>query len=297
MLFRSLTFTQEFENNWDMNMTLHYTDGKGYYEDYKTRRKFKEYGLTEFTDAAGTVINRTDLIRQKWLSNDFYGAVANVNYTGERLRTTLGLSGNIYDGDHYGYVVWAKNYNNLLPNHEYYRSNGKKKEFSGFAKANYMFTEHLSGYADVQYRFIDYKTEGTDDKAGEIFVDKQYNFVNPKVGLNYNNKGHNAYASFAMANREPNRNNFTEAGPEEQPTYETLFDYELGYSFSNKWLNIGANLYWMQYDNQLIITGELSEIGEALTTNIKDSYRRGIELTAAVKACRFFEWNGNVAFS
>ena len=292
-----LTFAQEINNRWSASATLHYTDGKGYYEDYKASQKFKKYGLLPFTGIDGKIIEDSDLIRQKWLNNDFYGAIANLNYSDSKLNAMLGLSGNIYDGDHYGLVKWVKNYNNLTPDHKYYDGNGTKKELSSFLKGTYNFSETLSAYADIQYRHIDYRITGTDDKAGALDVDRKYNFVNPKAGINYFKNRHNAYASFSMANREPNRNNFTEAGPDERPTHETLFDYELGYSYSSSCWNIGSNLYWMQYKNQLVLTGEVSEIGEALTKNIDNSYRRGIELMGGVKICKAVEWNGNVSLS
>lgn len=150
----------------------------------------------------------------------------------------------------------------------------------------------------MQYRGIHYTIKGSDDKAGDqVDVNKYWNFFNPKVGVNFQKGGHNAFVSFSVANREPNRDNFTEAGPSERPTHETLYDYEAGYAFSNSRFRLGANLYLMDYNNQLILTGKISEIGEALTSNIKDSYRMGIELTGGVEITRWLDWNGNLTLS
>lgn len=292
-----LSAAHKVNTAWDMNLTMHYTRGKGYYEDYKSDAKFSSYALIPFEDVLGNTVTRSDLVRRKWLRNKFYGGIYNVSYTGDKLNATFGAATNYYDGDHFGRVIWVKNYNNLSPDHQYYNSTGTKLDYNAFVKANYNFSPSWNAYADLQYRGIDYKVKGTDDKAGEILVDKHFDFFNPKAGLSFNRGGHNAFASFAVANREPNRNNFTEAAEYERPTHETLYDYEAGYSFSGQRWNAGVNLYFMDYDNQLILTGKISEIGEALTSNIKSSYRTGIELNGGVKILSWLEWKGNVAFS
>lgn len=292
-----LTAAHRFENNWDMSLTLHYTQGRGYYEDYKQDARFSAYGLTPFIDGAGNEVKRTDLVRQKWLENRFYGAVYSASYTTDRLHLILGAAANNYEGDHFGEVIWAKNYNNLQSGHQYYSNLGRKQDYSAYAKASYSLTNAWSLFGDFQVRGINYSIEGTDDKAGVVMLKKDFLFFNPKAGVNFNQNGHTAFASFAMANREPNRSNFTEAGAFEQPTHETLFDYEAGYSYQAKNWNVGVNLYYMDYSNQLILTGKISDIGEALTSNIKDSYRAGIELVGGVQICKWLNWTGNVAFS
>ncbi|MEG1585284.1 MAG: TonB-dependent receptor, partial [Bacteroidales bacterium] len=297
-----LTAVHSFENNWDMNLTFHYTNGKGYYEDYKEYAKLAKYNLNPFT-TNGTLIKATDLVRRKWLRNDFYGTVFNANYTHERLRATFGGAVNKYNGNHTGNVIWARNYNNLTPDHVYYDSDAEKLDYNVFIKGSFNFTQAFSGYADLQYRGIKYTIDGTNDNFDYdgnqqvLDINKHFNFFNPKVGLNYLKNGHNGFVSFSIANREPNRNNFTDAGVNEIPTHETLFDYEAGYSYTGENWNAGFNYYYMKYDNQLILTGKLSEIGEALTTNIKDSYRTGIELMGGVRICNWLDWKGNVAFS
>ena len=282
-----------------MNLTLHYTHGAGYYEDYKGGAKVKDYKLPPYIDSQGDTIAKTDLVRRKWLENDFYGAIYSANYRGERLQFSAGAAINRYDGDHFGRVMWAKQSNNLPePDYEYYRNTGDKLDYNMYAKANYQFHPNLNGYLDMQYRGIHYTIEGSDDKADDhVNVDKHWNFFNPKAGINFQKDGHNAFVSFSVANREPNRDNFTEAGRDERPQHETLYDYEAGYGFGNSRFHVGANLYFMDYSNQLILTGKISEIGEALTSNIKDSYRMGIELTGGVKIARWLDWSGNLTLS
>jgi iron complex outermembrane receptor protein len=291
--------SQRLGDRWNMNLTLHYTRGAGYYEDYKADAKYAAYKLPLYTAPDGSEQSRTDLIRRKWLDNDFYGGVYSLNYRTEELQLTFGSAVNNYVGDHFGRVMWAKAANALpSPDYEYYLNTGRKLDYSAYAKANLQFLNYLNGYLDLQYRGIDYSIRGSDDKAGDnVDVAKTWNFFNPKAGLHYSRKGHDAFVSFAMANREPNRDNFTEASPGEHPTHETLYDYEAGYSYATPLVRLGVNLYYMDYRNQLILSGKISEIGEALTTNIKDSYRAGVELTAALRLAPWISWNGNITLS
>lgn len=294
-----LLLNQRLGDYLNMNVTLHYTPGEGYYEDYKAGAKYNSYRLPNYTDPEGNEVKKTDLVRRKWLSGDFYGGVFGLNYLREGLHATLGGAVNRYVCDHYGRVIWAKAANSLPePDYEYYRNTGDKRDYNVYVKANYRFSPAWNGYLDLQYRGIDYTIKGSDDKAGDnLLVDKNWNFFNPKAGLNFQRNGHNAFASFAIANREPNRDNYTEAKPHERPTHETLYDYEAGYSYTHPRFQGGVNLYFMDYNNQLILTGKISEIGEALTSNIKDSYRAGIEFTAGVKIADWISWNGNATFS
>lgn len=280
-----LIFTRRMGDYWNANATLHYTPGEGYYEDYR-----------EDDDFAG---GETDLVRRKWLESDFYGGIFGLNYLRDGLHATLGGGINRYLCDHFGRIVWTK-VADLLPepDHEYYRNTGDKLDYNLYVKSNYRIVPALSAFLDLQFRGIDYTIGGSDDKAGEnLHVDKRWHFFNPKAGLNFRRNGHNAFASFAVANREPNRDNFTEAGVDERPTHETLYDYEAGYEFTHPRFRLGVNLYYMDYENQLILTGKISEIGEALTSNIRDSYRTGIELTAGVKIADWLSWSGNATVS
>jgi len=293
-----LLASERLNENWDMNLTLHYTHGEGYYEDYKSKQKFSKYNLSSYISADGETVKKSDLVRRKWLDNDFYGAIYSANYHAERAQLTIGTAANNYEGAHYGRVMWVKNAAALpKPDYEYYRNKGKKFDYNGFAKMTYSFTPNLSLYADMQYRGIHYTIKGLDDKAGDVDISKDWHFFNPKAGLTFSGKNNTAFLSFSTAHREPNRDNFTEAGADERPTYETLYDYEAGYTFRSSVFSVGATLYYMNYDNQLILTGKISEIGEALTSNIKDSYRSGIELTASVKPLNWLSWNGNMTLS
>ena len=294
-----LMASQQLNESWNMNMTLHYTRGKGYYEDYKAAAKYKSYKLPPFVTAAGDTLSKSDLVRRKWLDNHFYGAVYSANYQSEKIRFSGGAGINRYDGDHFGRVMWVKQAAALPnPDYEYYRNTGEKLDYNVYGKINYQLLSALSGYLDLQYRGIHYTIKGSDDKAGDnVHVNKYWNFFNPKAGLTFRKGHHTAFASFAIANREPNRDNFTEAGIDERPRHETLYDYEAGYGFSTDRFQLGANLYYMDYDNQLILTGKISEIGEALTSNIKSSYRMGIEFTAGIEILHWLSWNGNLTLS
>lgn len=295
-----LTASQRLSDLWNMNLTLHYTHGEGYYEDYKAEADFESYKLPPlYINGQGDTITKSDLVRRKWLDNNFYGAIYSANYRSERLQFSFGAAANKYTGDHFGRVMWVKNIAALPePDYEYYRNTGDKLDYNTYAKANILLSSYFTGYVDLQYRGIHYTIKGSDDKAGDtVNVNKYWNFFNPKVGINFQQGGHNAFVSFSTANREPNRDNFTEAGPNERPQHETLYDYEAGYSFGNSRFRAGANLYFMDYNNQLILTGKISGIGEPLTSNIKDSYRMGIELTGGVEITRWLNWNGNLTLS
>lgn len=293
-----LIATQRINDDWDVNLTLHYTDGNGYYEDYKEDKDYVDFKLPNYTDASGNISESTDFIRRKWLDNDFYGAILRGNYNHDHWRISFGGAANRYVGDHFGRVMWAKTAESLpQPDYEYYRNRGDKLDYNVYAKAIYNFLPYFDAYADMQYRGIHYTIDGSDDVAGEnLHVDVRYPFFNPKAGLHFGKDKHDAYASFSVAHREPNRDNFTESHTQ-QPTYETLYDWEAGYSYHNHWMSAGVNLYFMDYDNQLILTGKISDIGEALTSNIKDSYRAGIELSAGCKILPCLQWEGNTTLS
>ena len=301
-----LLFNHNFTSQWNLNIGLHYTKGDGYYQEYKGERSLTEYGMSPFEYNGGKV-EVSDLIRKKAMDNWFGGGIFSVSYKADRLHASLGGALNRYYGDHFGKVLWVKNYiGELNPDHDYYRNNATKNDGNIYLKVNYELVSGLSAYLDLQYRHINYKINGLNDKYNwtaatpgmqKLDIDEDFDFFNPKAGINFHNNGHNAFVSFSVANREPNRDNFTEAGPEERPTHETLYDYEAGYSFGNDRFRVGANLYFMDYNTQLILTGKISEIGEALTSNIKDSYRMGIELTGGVQITSWLNWSANVTLS
>ncbi len=302
-----LMLTHTFSPELNINAALHYTKGKGYYEEYKVGRKLVEYGLVPFTYNNATQ-KKSDLVRQKWLDNDFGGAVFSLNYAKGDFSGSFGGGVNRYEGNHFGKIMWVKNYAgdaSFAPGKEFYRSTGDKTDANTYLKANYTIFKNLNVYADLQYRFIDYRIKGQNDTwdwmAGamqQLDIHKQFNFFNPKGGLFYRiNKNQQAYASVAVAHREPTRNNYTDGSVTDNPVAEKLLDYELGYQFQNNTFSFGVNLYRMNYDNQLVLTGKVNEIGEPLTSNIKESYRTGVEVMAGVKITDWLKWNGNATFS
>lgn len=300
-----LHWLQLLNSKMTLNSTAHLTRGLGYYEEYKTDRKYSEYGLIPDT-LAGVALKKTDLVRQKWLDNYFYGLTFALNYETVKTKAVLGGAINRYDGDHFGKVIWVRNAN-MLDNKEWYRSKGIKDDANIYVKMNTEIFNNLTGNIDLQYRHINYSMQGTDDKFDsetnkmrDISTLKPYiyNFFNPKLGLTYNiNSQQNIFASYSISNREPNRNNYTESGKNDKPTYETLYDFEAGYRLQSAKFTASANLYYMKYKNQLILTGKISEIGELLTSNIPDSYRTGIEISGNAKLTNWLKWGANINLS
>lgn len=299
-----LHWLQRLNRSLNVNVAAHYTRGKGYYEDYKQERKYAEYGI-EAPVVDGSALKKTDLVRQKWLDNHFAGLTWSLNYTGNSLSASVGGAASRYDGDHFGKVIWVRNASKLDIGKDWYRNNGVKDDANVYAKMTAELLPSLFVNADAQYRYIRHAMAGSDDKYDATtkamrIIDQthSFHFFNPKAGITYRmSEGQDLYASYSIANREPNRNNYTEAGPNELPTHETVYDAEAGYRYQSARLSLGANLYWMQYRNQLILTGKISEIGELLTSNIPDSYRRGIELMAAWKPLNWLQWEGSLTLS
>ncbi|MDR0371745.1 MAG: TonB-dependent receptor, partial [Prevotellaceae bacterium] len=299
-----LHWTQRFTPFLYLNTTLHYTDGIGYYEDYKTDRKYEEYGLTPAVEN-GENRKKTDLIRQKWLENNFYGLVFSLNYDRNRLQTSLGGGVNQYLCDHRGEILWVRHPNNFDPDGQWYANNATKNDANLYLKLNLEIVRQLFATADLQYRVIHYAMFGKDDKYDDSTADMRditqahhFQFFNPKFGLVYRpTEQHRLYASFSVANREPNRNNYTDAGKDERPTSERLYDTEIGYQYISGRFAAGLNCYYMKYKDQLILTGKISDIGEPLTSNIPDSYRMGVEYTVGLKLSEQLRWDGNISLS
>ena len=299
-----LIWNQIVDKNWNFNVATHYTKGQGYYNQYKSNRTLFEYEL----DKAQTW-GESDLVRQKKMDNDFYGFVGSVNYTNNNnLSATLGGAWNKYDCDHYGLVTWVQNPIDVFyPNHKYYDNNAKKTDANIYAKLEYKFFEGLSGYVDLQYRHLGVKMTGLADaldwdalKRIEYNLDKKYDFFNPKFGLNYDiDKNNRIYASYAISHREPVRNNYEASlnAGSDMPNAERLNDLEVGYRYTSKNFSAGANIYWMNYKDQFVLTGEIDAIGDPVTRNVKDSYRLGIELDAAWTPADWFRWDINGTLS
>lgn len=298
-------------DHWSHNVAIHYTYGYGYYSELRPDNKLSKFGLT-YKDANGNKIKRDDMVRRKGLTQHNYGVLYNINYKDETWNVTGGLYLQQFRGNHFGYLTYFKNQelnNHFRPNnsnYQYYDSDARKFDYSAFFKANYHFNDYWNLFADVQYRYVQYNTSGRNDKFYEetsgyfnqpLNVSERYNFVNPKTGISFAKDGHHAYASIAYANREPERNNFTDNGAYPAPTPERLMDIELGYNYhANNWY-AGVNLYYMDYTNQFVQTGAQSDIGENLTTNIKDSYRMGAEIEAGWSPLSFLTLEGNAALS
>ncbi|HYQ58165.1 MAG TPA: TonB-dependent receptor, partial [Draconibacterium sp.] len=293
-----LHFSHKFNPNLNLNASLHYTRGRGYYENFEADEDLEDYQLPYPVVGNDTVFT-TDLVNRKWLDNHFYGFTYSLNYNKNNSNFTFGGGYNIYDGDHYGNVIWAQYLGDADPNHEWYSGNGLKKDFNVFAKYNWQVAEKLNLFADLQYRRIDYTIEGIDDDLRNLDQDHDFNFFNPKLGIFYQvADNQNLYLSFAVANREPNRTAFVDY-PEgnEPPVHETLYDWELGYNYASSKLSLGANFYFMNYKDQLVVTGQINDVGAPIMVNVDKSYRTGMELQAGVQIANNFQWNGNTTLS
>ena len=295
-----LHFSHFFMPELSMNAALHYTKGSGYYEQFKDNAKLKSYNLSEKVVIDGKEVNikLTDIVRRKNLDNDFFGGVWSLNYVQDAFDLHLGGALNRYDGAHFGNVIFARNYPLPLKDFEYYRNNGQKTDGNVYLKGAYRPVRWLSIFGDLQYRYVGYTISGTNDQGLKpIEVSRRYHFFNPKAGIAYSQGGHNTYASFSVANREPSRSNFTEAGANDVPLPERLFDYELGYNLVRDRFSIGANLYFMNYKNQLVLTGKYSDTGAYLTQNVAKSYRTGIEIVGGVRIFDWLSWDANITLS
>lgn len=300
-----LLFDHAFSQKWKANIGLHYTKGDGYYQEYKTNRKLVEYNIDTYT-LNGEIIKRSDLVRKKAMDNQFGGAIFSINYNSDRLNATIGGAANRYIGDHFGQVLWVKNYiGSLAPNHEYYRNQGSKNDANIYLKGEIKLTKNINAYTDLQFRHITYKIEGYNDKWNDntgslqrLAVNEVFNFVNPKAGLSWQiNHSNRIFGSVSVAHKEPTRNNYTDGKQHTPPTDERLLDYELGYTYAGATFHAGVNLYYMDYKDQLVLTGELNEIGEPLAANLPSSYRAGIELMAGIKLPCGLSWDVNATFS
>ncbi len=307
-----LTAAWDINERWTTSATLHYTYGYGYYEEFRPNNKLSKFGMT-YTYPDGSSVKKTDFVRQKGLTQHTYGLIWNANYKGERWDVIGGLSLQNFSGNHFGYVTYIANpdvaekyLSNGKDKHKYYDSDARKLDGSAFVKAAFNITERWSVFGDLQFRYVDYMTNGINDKFyeensqyynQELDIHETYPFFNPKGGISWNLNSHHAYASVAWSHREPERNNFTDNGSYPAPVPEQLLDYELGYNYNGKVWQAGANFYYMNYINQFVQTGEVSDIGEALTTNIKQSYRMGVELQAGVNPTKWLTIEANAALS
>jgi len=289
-----LLWNQRFNNNWSTNMALNYTYGRGYFEQFKEDAdlEFHEIGPIDIGGQEPVVTG--DLVRRRWLNNNFYAANFDVNYKDERWDVVTGMFYSYYGGDHFGEVIWAQYAGDTEPGDRYYSGNGDKNEFTVFSKATFRLNEKWSFFGDLQGRFISYRTSGlTSDK---VLLEEQqhYDFFNPKAGASFQlNEGNQFYLSYGRANREPRRSDFEQG----VFTPEKLDDYELGWRFASEKVQLNTNVYYMDYTDQLVLTGEIDDVGAPIRATSGSSYRLGLEVDAVISITEGLNWRPNVALS
>lgn len=299
-----LHYSYRLTGDWLLNTSLHYTYGRGYFEQYRENDRLSTYNIDP-VQIGGETIERSDIIRRRWLDNHFYGAIVSSELRRERWDLTLGGGYNEYDGDHFGEVIWARFAGQSEHEERYYDNNGFKTDFNVYGKFNYRFTDALNSYVDLQYRRVTYRFLGLrveETQAGQEIRELQQeiglDFFNPKVGLVYRIDGNNrAFASLSVGSREPARRDYVESTPESRPDPERLFNYELGYIAQYDRFRAGVNLYYMDYRDQLILTGAVNDVGAYVRENVPDSYRAGVELHGSARVSRDFTLGGSATFS
>ncbi len=288
-----LLWNQEYDENWSSNIAFHYTIGKGYYEEYQEDETLTDFGLQPF-ESNGETVETSDLVVRSWLDNDFYGTVFSLNYQDADWDVTFGGGWNKYEGDHFGEVIYSRFARNNDPYDPYYFNTADKTDFNIYGKANFAITEKLAGYADLQLRTINYETDGIVDDGSQFLNDDHFSFFNPKAGLTYEIKpGSQLYASYARAHREPSRNDYENGDPEP----EELNDFELGWRLKNDNFQLNSNLYFMDYQNQLVLTGGIDDEGAFIRQNSGNSYRLGLEIDANIRLSEKFSIRPNIALS
>lgn len=288
-----LLWNQEYNENWSSNIAFHYTIGRGYYEEYQEDETLSDFGMQPF-DSNGETIETSDLVVRSWLDNDFYGTVFSMNYQDTNWDVTLGGGWNKYEGDHFGEVIYSRFAHNNDPYDPYYFNTADKTDFNIYGKANFAITEKLAGYADLQLRTVTYQTDGIVDDGSQFLNDDHFSFFNPKAGLTYEiRQDSQLYASYARAHREPSRNDYENGDPEP----EELNDFELGWRWKNENFQLNSNLYFMDYQNQLVLTGGIDDEGAFIRQNSGNSYRLGLEVDAMFRLSEKFSIRPNIALS
>ncbi|WKK66136.1 TonB-dependent receptor [Lutimonas zeaxanthinifaciens] len=287
-----LHINHDFGNNWTGNLAFHYTYGRGFYEQYENDADFSVYGFDPI-NVDGEEISSTDLVQRKWLDNDFYGTTFSVLKNFENVNVIIGGAFNQYDGDHFGEVKWAK-YGSEMINQRFYDNTGKKSDFNMYAKADYTLNDSWSLFGDLQYRYVDYTVEGIDEGPVGISINDQNNFFNPKFGVSYFLDRSNFFLSYAKGNKEPKRADYL-ANPDVKP--ESLDDFELGWNYDADNFRLRTNIYYMNYIDQLVLTGNIDDVGNPIADNIGKSYRLGLEVDAVFRINEKLTWQPNLALS
>ncbi|MDD2792067.1 MAG: TonB-dependent receptor plug domain-containing protein [Sediminibacterium sp.] len=288
-----LFLNQALGSGWSFNTALFLTRGKGYYEEYKADQAYSKYGLPDLV-TSGTTYTSTNLVRQRWLDNYFYGQIASLHYKSNRNEFTIGGGWTQYDGKHIGKITWMER-GTVPDNYQYYHLPANKKDLNVYAKWQHRLTTNLTGFADLQYRHVSHTMNGFSNNPG-LFISRKFDFVNPKAGLSYQKNGWQAYLSLAIGRKEPNREDF-EAGLLAQPAHETLKDWELGIEKKESRYSYGVTFYHMDYRNQLVLTGKINDVGAYTRTNIPSSYRMGVELQGAAVISPRIQVSGNLTLS
>lgn len=287
-------YNRKISNVWKASLAAFLTTGKGYYEQYKADRKLSSIGLPTYISSTDTV-KRTDWVRRLWLDNSFYGAVFSAQYNIAKRQLIIGGGVNKYDGLHFGKIIWAKYQAAVPKDYEWYRHSAFKKDASLYTKWVEKLGQNWQSFIDLQVRNVHYTINGFRDNPN-ININKKYTFFNPKAGITFSKQRWNAYLSYAIANKEPNRDDF-EANTNQLPKPEQLHDIELGVEYKKTKSFFAANFFYMAYKNQLVLTGKINDVGAYTRTNIDNSYRVGLELQASQKLNTWFSASANISFS
>jgi iron complex outermembrane recepter protein len=292
-----LHINHDFNKNWQVNLAGHYTRGLGFFEQFRYNDRFSNYNLNNVT-LGDTTISRSDLVRKRWLDNHYYGGTFSLQYRHRKLEWTTGGALSRYDGDHFGEVIWAQFASNSFPGDKYYDNKGLKDDFNVYSKLNYRLLNSLSAFVDLQYRTVRYSVNGVDNDLRLLNVNDVLHFFNPKVGATYRlSDRHSFYASYAMANREPTRNDYIDAPDGTFPKPEQMHNVEGGWQLRHDKWSFDANIYLMEYKDQLVLTGELNDVGSPVRTNVDKSFRRGLELQGQYSPIKWFTWMANLSLS
>ncbi len=293
-----LHFSHQISKKVTTNLSLHYTDGSGYFEEFRKDDSFSTYNLEPITTLTDT-INSSDLVRRRWLDNDFYGfTFSTIIGSGENSNATIGGGFNQYLGDHFGEIIWAQYASNSFIEQNYYFNDAVKNDGNIYVKTFHRFSKKVDVFADLQYRMISYKTKGTDNDQRMIDIDEEYQFYNPKAGFNYSpSSSWNISLFGGLGNREPNRADLVDQDPNLANKAEKMINYELGVEKRSRNYILSVNLYLMEYEDQLVLTGALNDVGSPIRQNVDKSYRRGIEIQSTYAFTPRLSINANATFS